>query len=366
LDGVVQEISQGLVPGPGENPALNFRDNDAQGILRGIQDRVERPNFLVPGSITGLLGGNRPDGQGGGGSGHTGGGGTGGSGQSTPLTPQDFLALGEAARSVRTDIQPLVIQEIEAEQRARKDDEPKPSPIPLMPLMPPQASGGDSGSKGSSPSSSGGGSSSDTAVPSFSGRGFGDTLGLSRDGAFAPAGVQSKGATPNSLSQFEGPSVNPSIPKQPFMSSSDQGAQTPSSSPILRTLAMLGGPASVPQKTTQPFSSSGFGGGALGDGPKFSAGNKSAGISGGDVPSPGDYSAREDGRGDFSAKGVDMIDGSAIGEWRRPWLTGEHQVVVEVFPGGTQRAVRWEGRLQAVPRRLQVITYDSANGFLVE
>ncbi len=67
----------------------------------------------------------------------------------------------------------------------------------------------------------------------------------------------------------------------------------------------------------------------------------------------------------YEAKGVSH-DGSAIGEWRRPWSVGEYQVVVEILPGGTQPAVRWAGTVKAVARRLQVITYDSAGGFLVE
>jgi hypothetical protein len=66
----------------------------------------------------------------------------------------------------------------------------------------------------------------------------------------------------------------------------------------------------------------------------------------------------------FAAKGVSH-DGPAIGEWRRAWNSGEHQVVVEILPGGAAPALRWEGRLQAEPRRLRVITYDSA-GFEIE
>ncbi len=68
---------------------------------------------------------------------------------------------------------------------------------------------------------------------------------------------------------------------------------------------------------------------------------------------------------EFEAKGWSH-DGSAIGEWRQAWPEGEHEVVVEIVPGGTTPSVRWAGRIRAVPRRFQVIAYDAATGFQVE
>jgi ferredoxin len=68
---------------------------------------------------------------------------------------------------------------------------------------------------------------------------------------------------------------------------------------------------------------------------------------------------------EFSAKGVSH-DGPAMGEWRQSWPEGEHQVGIEILAGGEPPSARWEGRLRAAPRRLQVISYDSAAGFTVE
>jgi hypothetical protein len=66
----------------------------------------------------------------------------------------------------------------------------------------------------------------------------------------------------------------------------------------------------------------------------------------------------------FAAKGVSH-DGPAMGEWRQAWAAGEHDVVVEIFPGGAAPVRRWAGRVRAEPRRLQVITFDEA-GFGIE
>jgi hypothetical protein len=67
----------------------------------------------------------------------------------------------------------------------------------------------------------------------------------------------------------------------------------------------------------------------------------------------------------FRAKGFSH-DGPAIGEWRRKWAPGEHQVLVEVVPGGTDPIARWEGSLRATERRLSVVLYDPTSGFTVE
>jgi hypothetical protein len=67
----------------------------------------------------------------------------------------------------------------------------------------------------------------------------------------------------------------------------------------------------------------------------------------------------------FKAKGLSK-DGPAIGEWRKTWRAGEHHVIVEIVPGGTLPAVRWEGTVRATDRRLSVVTYDPTSGFVVE
>jgi hypothetical protein len=67
----------------------------------------------------------------------------------------------------------------------------------------------------------------------------------------------------------------------------------------------------------------------------------------------------------FAAKGFSH-DGPAMGEWRRAWAAGAHRVVVEIVPGGTERVARWEGTLQGVERRLNVIMFDPSTGFVIE
>ena len=67
----------------------------------------------------------------------------------------------------------------------------------------------------------------------------------------------------------------------------------------------------------------------------------------------------------FPAKGFSH-DGPAIGEWRREWPPGEHQVVVEIVPGGAEPIARWEGPLRSIERRLSVVMYDPNLGFVVE
>jgi hypothetical protein len=67
----------------------------------------------------------------------------------------------------------------------------------------------------------------------------------------------------------------------------------------------------------------------------------------------------------FPAKGFSH-DGPAIGEWRREWPAGEHQVVIEIVPGGVEPIARWEGALRSVERRLSVVMYDPNLGFIVD
>jgi hypothetical protein len=67
----------------------------------------------------------------------------------------------------------------------------------------------------------------------------------------------------------------------------------------------------------------------------------------------------------FAAKGFSN-DGPAIGEWRRPWAPGEHQVSIEILRGETVPALTWAGSIQAVERRLNVLTYEPSGGFVLE
>ncbi len=67
----------------------------------------------------------------------------------------------------------------------------------------------------------------------------------------------------------------------------------------------------------------------------------------------------------FGAKGVSS-DGPAIGECREILKPGPHKVKIEVLSGPATEPQIWEGVLQAQPRKIQVISYDSRDGFLVE
>ncbi len=66
----------------------------------------------------------------------------------------------------------------------------------------------------------------------------------------------------------------------------------------------------------------------------------------------------------FEPKGVGH-DGPAIGEWREPLTPGPHSLVLEIHRGSSE-PLRWEGTFEARERRLQVITYEPAEGFRVE
>ena len=67
----------------------------------------------------------------------------------------------------------------------------------------------------------------------------------------------------------------------------------------------------------------------------------------------------------FTAKGLSR-DGPAIGQWRKPWDTGEHHVTVEIVSGVGIPPVRWDGMIRSAERRLSVVTYDPTAGFIVE
>lgn len=67
----------------------------------------------------------------------------------------------------------------------------------------------------------------------------------------------------------------------------------------------------------------------------------------------------------FAAKGFSH-DGPAVGEWRRPWAAGDHDVEVAIMTGGTEAPALWRGRLRAEPRRIQAILFDPAEGFSLD
>lgn len=67
----------------------------------------------------------------------------------------------------------------------------------------------------------------------------------------------------------------------------------------------------------------------------------------------------------FAAKGFSR-DGPAVGEWRRPWTAGEHEVEVAIMAGGEHPPAIWRGRLTAERRRIQVILFDPVEGFSLD
>ncbi len=66
----------------------------------------------------------------------------------------------------------------------------------------------------------------------------------------------------------------------------------------------------------------------------------------------------------YEAKGISH-DGPAIGEWRVPLQRGPQTVAIDLHlgPGHTQR---WQGVVTGEERRLRVITYETAGGWLAE
>jgi hypothetical protein len=67
----------------------------------------------------------------------------------------------------------------------------------------------------------------------------------------------------------------------------------------------------------------------------------------------------------YTAKGISR-DGPAIDAWRQPLSPGLHTVKIEVFTGPTTEPRSWKGQIDALPRRLHVVTYDEGEGFRVE
>lgn len=66
----------------------------------------------------------------------------------------------------------------------------------------------------------------------------------------------------------------------------------------------------------------------------------------------------------YEPKGIGN-DGPAIDQWRTPLGTGTHSVMLELHRGSSE-PLRWSGTIEAIERRLHVITYEPAEGFRVE
>lgn len=68
---------------------------------------------------------------------------------------------------------------------------------------------------------------------------------------------------------------------------------------------------------------------------------------------------------EYAAKGISR-DGPAIDVWRRPLAPGSHDVTLELYVEGSSEPRRWQGRIEARPRHLHVLTYDPSEGFRLE
>ncbi|MFN0126265.1 MAG: cytochrome b N-terminal domain-containing protein [Verrucomicrobiales bacterium] len=67
----------------------------------------------------------------------------------------------------------------------------------------------------------------------------------------------------------------------------------------------------------------------------------------------------------FQPKGISG-DGPAIDVWRRPIAPGRRSIAVEIVRGDASESLQWTGFIDALPRRLHVLTYDPADGFRIE
>ena len=67
----------------------------------------------------------------------------------------------------------------------------------------------------------------------------------------------------------------------------------------------------------------------------------------------------------YPAKGLSH-DGSAIGEWRHALTPGEHHVRIVLLNTAAPSVPSWEYSTNASPRRLNVVTYEAAKGFVAE
>jgi ferredoxin len=68
---------------------------------------------------------------------------------------------------------------------------------------------------------------------------------------------------------------------------------------------------------------------------------------------------------EYRAKGIGR-DGPAIDEVRETLAPGKRQVAIEILGGPDTEPLRWEGVIDAQPRRLHVVTYTPADGFRQE
>lgn len=67
----------------------------------------------------------------------------------------------------------------------------------------------------------------------------------------------------------------------------------------------------------------------------------------------------------FAARGISR-DGPAVEEWRTPLDEGKRQVHIEIARGGEDEPLVWTGVIDARPRRYHVVTYNPADGFVLE
>lgn len=67
----------------------------------------------------------------------------------------------------------------------------------------------------------------------------------------------------------------------------------------------------------------------------------------------------------FHPKGIGG-DGPAIDLWRLPLPPGARSVTVDIDRGGTSDPLQWTGTIDALPRRLHVLTYQPTDGFRIE
>jgi quinol-cytochrome oxidoreductase complex cytochrome b subunit/ferredoxin len=67
----------------------------------------------------------------------------------------------------------------------------------------------------------------------------------------------------------------------------------------------------------------------------------------------------------YRAMGISK-DGPALDEWRHSLSVGEHAIRIELITGPDSTPSRWEGTIQAQPRRLHVITFEPDARFRVE
>lgn len=67
----------------------------------------------------------------------------------------------------------------------------------------------------------------------------------------------------------------------------------------------------------------------------------------------------------YRAMGISK-DGPALNEWRHPLSVGEHAIRIELITGPESPPLQWESTVQALPRRLHVVTFEPDARFRVE